>query len=147
MEEECLEDLPCQEFDIGICQTSNIGIESDGDLMFYEEATLAADKRRERGFDAEGKPGGDYDENNPPEGKICGGFLKGNVGILWKDAKNYKSKSAAKEEVDESDSPGYCAHCGYSFYHYADRDCPKSGGPRHPKFKGPPPPSFADANR
>ena len=37
-----------------------------------------------KGYDADGKLGGPYNEKNWPEGKKFGGYLKGNMGIVWK---------------------------------------------------------------
>ena len=144
--------------DIPICQTSNIGIFDDEDAIFYQDAIVEAEKRREGGYDINGKPGGEYDEHNPPAGKTCGGFLKGNVGIIWKDLAPSSTKPkdntstsvvpAATSSGSTTEQPGYCPHCGYSLYHYADQDCSKANSPtpRHPKWEGSPPPSFAEAN-
>ena len=74
-----------ESFDIAICQVSNVDIQNENDKIFYQKATQEAEARRKSGYDINGKPGGQYDENNPPPGKVCGGFLKGNIGIIWKD--------------------------------------------------------------
>mmetsp|Transcript_18026 Transcript_18026/g.30166 ORF Transcript_18026/g.30166 Transcript_18026/m.30166 type:complete len:139 (-) Transcript_18026:3456-3872(-) len=137
MDDESLSDIP-------ICQMSNIGIDNEDDLIFYQEAVAESEKRRRGGYDINGKPSGNYDENNPPPGKVCGGFLKGNVGIIWKDAPT-ASWSSSSTDTD-SDKPGYCSRCGYSLYHYADQDCRAANAPRHPVWEGVPPPSFAEAN-
>mmetsp|Transcript_10700 Transcript_10700/g.21415 ORF Transcript_10700/g.21415 Transcript_10700/m.21415 type:complete len:151 (-) Transcript_10700:46-498(-) len=147
------DDISCE--DIPICQVSNICIDNEEDQIFYQQATTAAENRLESGYDIEGKPGGEYSEINPPLGKKCGGFLKGNVGIIWKDCdkppgKPSSSSSSSKESSlnmsDSNETPGYCSSCGYSLYHYADQECRGREGSRHPAWEGAPPPSFADAN-
>jgi hypothetical protein len=141
MEEKSFTDIP-------ICQTSNIGIFNDEDAVFYQQAIAGAEKRRQGGYDINGKAeeGGEYDENNPPAGKTCGGFLKGNVGIIWKD--DVSPPPPTLPVSSTTDGPGYCQYCGYSLYHYAEQDClaANSPTPKHPKWEGSPPPSFAEVN-
>lgn len=50
---------------------------------FAEAAAQGAADRLAQGFAADGSLGGPFSENNPPEGRVFGGYLKGNTGIVW----------------------------------------------------------------
>ena len=63
---------------------SNIGPHFGLGEEFFATARAAADERRRGGFSADGKPGGEFSEENPPEGKEFAGYLKGCTGIVWK---------------------------------------------------------------
>lgn len=126
------------------CMSNNV-IDGPDTELFVKNAKLESENRYRSGFDANGKPGGEYNENYPPPGKTCGGFLKGNVGIIWKDAK--LDSAAILNTTVAEDKVGFCAQCGYSLYHYSDQECRRIGKPRHPVWKGSPPPSFSDVNR
>ena len=139
--------------DFSICQTSNIAIDNLDDELFVEEARIQSGKRYDNGYDIDGKQGGIYNENNPPPGKVCGGFLKGNFGIIWKDVEFHSCNVISQSNISKTENEneienevGYCVHCGYSLYHYSDQKCSKVGNPKHPVWKGSPPPSYADIN-
>lgn len=95
--------------DFNICQTSNISVENldDESLSFHQEASARAESRRSGGFDINGKPGGIFNEKNPPAGRMFGGFLKGNIGIIWKDIaivmKNNEGKSSKDTKIHTED--------------------------------------------
>ena len=126
---------PPEHMSIGeVCQHSNTGYDQESAFML--EAAAGAAQRRRAGYGADGTPGGAYDESNPPPGKVCRGFLKGNVGIVWGDAPD--------PGCSLSDD-GYCDRCGLSLYYYAGKACPR-GGNAHPVWTGPPPPSFCEEN-
>jgi hypothetical protein len=117
---------------------SNIEPDSTNE-EFLQLAHASADARRHIKYDIDGKLGGEYDENNPPPGKRCRGFLKGNVGIIWENAIGDDSNTTTSGR-------GYCPDCGYSLYHYSGKACSRVTGRNHPEWRGSPPPSFADAN-
>ena len=75
------------EFDAPFFQSSgyisNIGPSADS--AFLENATREQELRRASGYtgDNPGRPGGEFTEDNPPPGFRFGGYLKGNIGIVW----------------------------------------------------------------
>lgn len=93
--------------DFNISQTSNISVENldDESLSFHQEALARAESRRSGGFDINGKPGGIFNEKNPPAGRMFGGFL--NIGIIWKDIaivmKNNEGKSSKDTKIHTED--------------------------------------------
>ena len=50
----------------------------------FDSAHDAAAARVQQGYDASGALGGEFSRENPPPGKVFGGYKKGNIGIVWK---------------------------------------------------------------
>ena len=148
MEQEselCQNDNPEEAvFDIEICQMSNTGFD-ETDADFLAQANEAARRRLAEGYNTDGTLGGPYTEDSPPPGKVCGGFLKGNIGVIWKET----PPEIQRQELEDTSvyKPGYCTKCGYSLYHYAGQTCRAPGEPPHPEWRGSPPPSFSEVNR
>jgi len=89
--------------DMTINTTSNTIVEQDDDIMSLldrsivrrpsvditdmgtlRQATDAAEKRRRKGYDADGANVGSFNETNPPPGKEFDSFQKGCIRINWK---------------------------------------------------------------
>lgn len=122
-------------FEIFQTDCSNIGFE-DGNFehnTFVQHAVDSGEMRKKNGFDINGKAGGVFDENNPPPGKFAAGFLKGNVGIIWKEKTEKSDGHGADAENTTKDKEGVCEQCGYSQWgitHNAESmECPREGPP------------------
>ena len=85
------EDAPNFDFALDPAAMSNCN-ESDVGADFLADAEAAAEERRKQGYDAQGRLGGEFNERNPPPGKLFDGYHKGCTGITWRDAEPSQKK-------------------------------------------------------
>ena len=84
---------------------SNIGPSAGS--AFLENAVREQEQRRASGFTADnpGRPGGEYSEDNPPPGFRFGGYLKGNIGIVWHPVETPQEQVAGTAARDKGGAP------------------------------------------
>lgn len=62
-----------------------------------EQAATAAEERIAAGFDAYGRPGGEFSKCWPPPGTFFGGYHKGATGVNWIQAKSAPNSDDAQQ--------------------------------------------------